>query len=315
MARGRSGDPLGRAIASTVVTVGSNGSYATLQEAIDFARGPSTIVRVEAGTYDSFVIDGFSGVDIHVVGEGNGPVFIDASSQPVTVRNTGSASIVEICDLVVHGGASHAALSVSGCLGPVVLDEIQVHGGPSQPGIRVTESAVVALQSSEVEGTPGLEATRSANVYVSRGSLDEIDLSLSSTAKLCQLDADETADASSSFVHYEGVMPAIDCDRFQRLGQAFELEIATEPGAFWLLLLSPSFLPFDAQADRTALGIQNILARGISHPTTGRSPTTLLLPPDASRIGRSIPLQLATVDRTGRSALRYSNLRTVIALP
>ena len=300
-------------------TVGPTGQYATIQEAVNASGAPFSVVYVEAGTYDSFSIDAPSG-NVHVIPDGSGPVVIDTTLGSLEIRNTLPGQTVQLVDLVINGNVAGPSLLIQDTLGTVILDQLEVHGGLGQPGIRSLSAAVIALQRSLVDGAPGLEATAS-KIYASRGAVDEADLNVGSTLKTTQLAPLVTLDPTSVHVSFAGVMPDISAPPFAALGQTTTLDIETEPGGIWLLAVSPDYgyldLPLPGLWQMAAF--LNVLAfselgSGATDPVTGLDTFALPIPPEGQLMGHEFVFQLMHI-AAGAPLLRPSNVLTLFAVP
>ena len=299
--------------------VGGAGPFATIQAAIDSASAPLTVVRVAPGTYAPFSIDAPPG-NVHVIGDGTGPVIVDGA--PIVVANTAFGQTVQLADLVVNGDAAGPAVAVAGALGLIVLDRLEVHGGPGQPGLSVAASPAVSLQRSDVDGSPGLAVAAGSAVYAGRGTLDAADLTGGSLLKTCQTTPAVTLDGTSQHVPFAGVLPDLGAPPFQSLNVPFDLAIETEPGALWQLGISTGAFPLDLGDPAfwqmlLMLDIANhvVLATGFSDGATGLDSHTLTIPPDGVLLGLAAPLQLWSIEIAPQLSVRFSNLLTVFTLP
>ena len=209
---------------------------------------------------------------------------MDTAAGPVRIENTPFGSLVQLGGLAIGDpGSPNAGLEVSGCFGVVLVDRCSVQGGAGQAGALAQGSPFVAIQKSDLSGTPGLRLEAGSNGVASRGSLDLLELAGSSTLERAQLPSATSVEPGSTLVELAGVMPDLDMPAFQTPGQVVGIDIETAPGAFWVLIFAPSVFWLDVPGSFEMVALVDpffflTLAQGLADPVTGLASLGLPLP-------------------------------------
>ncbi|MEM7308326.1 MAG: hypothetical protein AAF682_16725 [Planctomycetota bacterium] len=297
----------------TVLAVGPGGAFAEIQPAID-AAFPGAVVLIEPGTYAPFTVGPGSGI-VRIYGDGTGLVTVDTTAAPVVIQGLGFFDAVEMSDLTIGDPASpNPGIEVLSCVGTVVLDELVVHGGAGQPGVRVSASTQVAIQRCDVDGTPGLLAELGSVAVVGRGTLDAAELTGSSSVRLAGLSAAQTVEAGSTLATLPGVHPDIDAPEVVSLGSTFPVTLDGEIGGPYGLAFSTGFGWFDLPSPPWEMvGLINILQAPVlqSGVLTGPTPLNLPVPPNGAFFGLALPMQMVVVNPT-TFAFRWSNVTSIL---
>ncbi len=315
--------PYSADLPANILTVGASGAFSDIQSAVDAATAATTILRVEAGTYPSFVIDGLGIARLHIVPDGSGPVLIDASAAPVEIANIGILQAVELVDLVVTGGTSGPAVLVRSSSGAVLLDGLTVTGGAGEPGLDVRGSTALVASNSSLTGVPGALFQFGSRGYAGRGTIDTLELASGSTVQTCGVIPGATiAPGGTTLIEHPGVMPDLEFESFQSLGDAIPMQLEAEPGIFFQLYASQSTLPVDLNdpafwqmllvVDATA---NTLVTQGATNASTGLAAFSPELPALGVFLGARFTLQAATIQVVPQPQVRFSNPSTVIGLP
>jgi len=308
--------PWGSSLPGNVLSVGPSGAYPDVQSALAAVSGANPVLRLAAGTYPAFTVDGGLG-RLRLYADGSGPVVIDTSLAPLVIQNLGLTDSVEISDLEIGSPTSaNEAVVINACAGLVVLDETTVHGGVGQAGVHATASTRVALQRCSIDGAPGFAADTASLAIVGRGSLDAVDASGGSNVRLAQVSPTVTVDGTSVVTTLSGVHANLDAPEFASLGGTWDLAYDGEPGGVFVTAFSANLAWFDLPAPFEMVGLINIaaapqLATGVLSGT----PTlqTLPMPADGVLFGAAIPLQMVVVNTT-TFTFRWSNVASVVLI-
>ncbi|MEM7310906.1 MAG: hypothetical protein AAF682_29825 [Planctomycetota bacterium] len=306
--------PWSSGLPPTVLTVGPSGAFADPASAIA-AAFPGAVLLIEPGTYSAFTVTGAGIGTLRIYGDGTGPVVIDTSLAPVTIQNLGGLDVVELSDLTIGDPASpNAGIEVLNCTGLVVLDELVVEGGASQPGLLLQSSLRVAVQRCTVAGAPGAKLESSSGAVFGRGALDEIDVSGFSFARLAELAPAQTVEAGSSLTFFGGVHADVDAPELVPLGVGFTLNLDGEPGGLYGLAFSSQLAWFDLPSppwEMVALlnlAQAPLLATGV---LLGPTALNLPLPADGAIFGATLPLQMVVVNPI-TAKFRWSNVASIV---
>ncbi len=312
--------PYSSAPPANVFKVGAGGPYATIQSAISAATAPTSIVWVTPGTYPAFIVDGSAPPNLKVIGGGSGPVIIDTTAAAVLISGVPAGRTVEIAALSIGSTTSgHDAVDIVGCGGAIVLDALTVIGGSGMRGIDVAASTGVAIQRSQMSGTPGLRLAGGSNVAASRGSLDALAVITGSSLQVTDLvPGAVTVDGTQTLVANAGLMPDLNLPRFPSLGAYESFDLTTFPnsvvligistGAGFIGGLAPIQMPF--LLDPASLAILPILAAD----ATGHLGFGFELEPNVALLGLTFEVQVTSQDPS-TGVIRFSNLATMVGLP
>ncbi|MFQ5558786.1 MAG: hypothetical protein ACE5GB_14925, partial [Acidimicrobiales bacterium] len=296
------------------LTVGPLGDYADIQSAINAIATAQPVISVATGTYPSFTITGGLGTMVRIYADGSGPVIIDTTTGPVQILNLTAFDSAELSDLVIGNGASsNIGVLIQNCQGLVILDELEVHGGIGQPGIDVSASVRTTIQKSVVDGTPGVLTENGSLMFMSRGSLDDLEVTGISDATTCQLVTVSTVAPGSSLTELTGTMPDVAVTEFPGLGGPFVVDLQAHPGVLFGLAYSVS-VGWAQIPGFEMVGLVNLLtavplAQGVL--PTGTKTLNLNLPATGAIWGLPIGLQMVAIDLSNVT-LRFSNLATII---
>ncbi|MDF1798308.1 MAG: hypothetical protein P1V81_03960 [Planctomycetota bacterium] len=315
--------PWSAAQPANLATVGPGGDFATIQAAIDAATGPAAVISVAAGSYPSFSVIAPAATQLHIINDGSGSVLVDASTSPVEIAFTSFGQAVELVGVEITGGALARAVDVHDNLGSVLLDSSVVTGGAGQPGLVAAASLAVSIGRTTLTGTPGLQVGAVAEVYVGRGSIDNLDVSAGGAVQLSGLvPASTNALPGSEVVTHPGVMPDLQFGSFQSLGVPFSLDFEAAPASFYQLATSAGMFPLDLGDTNfwqmlllCHFGNYSVVNQGFTHPTTGQVNLTVELPADGAFIGAVLPVQGWTIAVVPSVQVRFSNLRSLVAMP
>ncbi len=307
-------------IPANILTVGPSGAFTSIGAALLSISTSNPVISVAAGTYAPFTVNPLTGPlagqTIRIIGDGSGPVIIDTTTGPVVIQNLGIGDEVELSDLIIgDGSSSFPGIVVQNCVGPVILDELEVHGGLSQPGIQVTGSTRTAVQRCTVDGDPGILGELGSTLVAGNGLLDEIELTGSSDARLAGLSgAGATFDAGSTVTFLPGVHADLNADEFPSLGGTLPVQVQGQAGSPFVIVASTSLSWFDLGNPFEMVGLINIfqapiLAQGIT--AAGITPLNFPVPADGALFGTPLPMQ-AVVVNPATLKFRWSNVISVI---
>jgi hypothetical protein len=244
-------------------------------------------------------------------------VQIDTSGGPVTIQNLGVTSSVELSDLTIGSASSpNAGLVVQSCAGIVILDELAVHGGAGQPGLRASSALRLTVQRSAVDGSPGSAVEQGSQVLFGNGALDELALSGASSARLAGVSPATTVDPSSTLTVLPGVHPDLGAPEFIHLGTTFTLSYAGEPGSLYAVAYSASLGWFDLPSPFEMVALLNlaqtpVLTTGVLSPVPIQQ--TLPVPADGVLFGAALPVQMAVINLTTQK-VRWSNVASLVGV-
>jgi hypothetical protein len=314
----RSAKPWSSAPPPNFLTVGPSGDYADIGSAIAALVGGIPVISVEGGTYPSFTIGAGVTYTVRILADGSGPVIIDTTTGPVTISGLPGTGAIEMSDLVIgDAGSPNKGLVIENCDGIVILDESVVHGGAGLPGVHVSNSSKVAIQRSDMDGTPGLLADLGTTMIASKGSLDAIELADASFVRTAELPAPSTVEAGSTLTVLAGVMSGIDAPEFPKLGEPFTLTLTGEPGGTWVLNVSLGFGWHDfpgALWELVGIASLPLNVLFVDGPMPGGTlPIPSSMPPDAVLYGFPIVLQTVVV-HPGTGVRRWSNVISLVPI-
>lgn len=313
--------PYGLNLPPNVVRVGPNGSHPTIGAAIAGLAGAETVITVEPGTYPAFTVAPPPGTSLRVIGDGTGPVIVDASIGPVLIHDTDFTKTVELRNLEIRPGSiAHASLQIVNCQGPVILDSLAVEGGTGRPGASLVASTAVTFQRCHLTGTPGLDEASGSAAYVSRGSLEAVAVSGASTATLCQvIPGSIQVSPDSTLLQLPGIMPDIDLHPFFPTGSLVNLRFEASAATPWFLAfaLGTQWTPLPGSPTDMVLLLDSGTLTALAQSTTdaaGRDVFQAFIPGQVGFEGLAVSLQaLAYEPSTG--SFRFSNVSTMIGLP
>lgn len=189
--------------------VGTNGGYPDLASAVA-AAAPGANIVVQAGTYAAFTID----KPVRITPDGSGPVVIDTSASQLLVQNIpAGASDLALYDLQIGGATSPFGLAVVNCDNEIILDGLQVTTATGIVGVTIDDCPRVAVQNCRTTGDPGIRLQNQSTVYLSLGSIDELDVASTSRVFYCDVTPGAVTTAPGAFATARaGVMPALHFD-------------------------------------------------------------------------------------------------------
>lgn len=313
--------PYSAALPANIRTVGVGQEFATIQEAIDAASDLQTVIRISSGSYPAFTIDAPGVESLTLVPEDGASVNIDASGEPLTVRNLALGQDVVLADLTVNGGSATEAVRLQNNLGALILEDLSVSGGTGQPGLVATGNTGVSVQGGLYSGTPGVAAVTSF-IYVGRSTVDALDLFAGAVARECDNSLGATnVDGTSVLTSYVGAQPELSGPRFGTLGQATAIQLEASPMAFYQLGVAGKTFPLDLQDPDfwqmlflLDFSSYSVLQSGF---TDGAGTATLEaeIPPQALFLGKRFLLQAWTLQAIPTAEVRFSGALPVIAVP
>ena len=314
-----SATPYSTATPGNVKKVGGNGAFSTIQAAINAATDPNSVVWVTPGNYDSFTIGATAlPSNLRILGDGTGPVNVSTANGPVQIMNVPAASGVEVSNLSIGGpGSSQNGIAITGCMGPVVLDELSVSCDGTHAAISVSSSAATAIQRSNIAGGTGLSVAGGSYVAVSRGSLSSL-VSTGSTVEMAMLTPGSTnVSPPASLITRTGLMPDIDLPEFISLSLPSALFLDAQPNAPFVIAASPRLgfqtlpgweMPF--LLDQVALAqLPTMFTDGLGLASVGFE-----VPPVAALLGFSFTVQAVVGDPIS-GVLRFSNVESMVCIP
>ena len=274
------------------------------------------VIAVEPGTYPAFSLDATAPDDLRIMADGTGDVIIDTSSVPVTIRDRAATQTLELRGLQIGSSTSaNHAITVRRCFGPILLDDLDLQAGPSKSGLYVRSSIALTVQRSDIAGSPGVSMGSGSFSYMSRGSVDELDLSGSSTLTMCQLaPGSATVEAGSSRIDLPGIMPNLDAPAFLTMNFPTPMEIESFPSSGYLLWFAArhGFLPSFETVGLLDFGTTYLYTTG-SVDENGRGMLSLAPPPEPLILGNGFPFQMLSLDPSNGTN-RWSNATTVIPM-
>jgi len=315
--------PWSASLPPNVVTVGPGGTFATIQDAVNAATGGSFVVSVAAGTYPSFSVFAPASAELHIIPDGSGPVLIDASLAPIDIGPTVFGQVVELVGLDVTSGSSNGAVFVHDNLGTVLLDSVVATAGAGQAAVHAQSSLAVNVGRCTLVGFPGLSVGASASVYVGRGTVDQMDLLPAASVETCGLTPGVTnVDPAATLVVHAGVMPDISVGSFQSLASPFTVTFEAAPATFYQIATGVGLIPLDLGDPSfwqmlLAVNFTNytVVGSGFTNGVTGLAVLPAELPGDPALLGATLPLQGWAVTIFPTISVRFSNVRTVVAMP
>jgi hypothetical protein len=322
--------PYSASLPANVLTVGSTGTYSTIDAAISAASAGNSVIVVQPGTYDAFTISSSAPAGLRIIGDVDGivsgatpgSVVIDTSTQAVEISGISSSGSVEMSDLEIGSTSSgNEGVSVVNCSGVVLLDELVVHGGGTGlAGVRVDESDRTVVQRSQIDGDPGLLLENASTALISRGSLDELELADSSFLRLCELSTTSTVGAGSTLIEYVGVMPDLDIPEFVSLQEDFTVTAEGAPGDLLVLLISTGLSFGDAPGNpKLQMAALASLSGNVTLflgdiPGGGTVSFTSALPASGLLLGVPIVMQPVTKNTTN-GVFRFGSGASIVGLP
>lgn len=301
---------------ATLLRVGPAEPFTTVQAALAAATLPDTVILVDPGLYPRFTIGPAVPARLRIVSSTNvGGARIDTACGPVVVSGIGLGNSVELSNFVFGETVlTGPALEISGCAGPVVVnDAVATSFGPA--AVTVTASGAVALQRVNVQGA--LVVGPASWVAASLGGCYSGSVAAGSVLERTEFSGGVAVAPGGADIERPGTMPQLTLPGVViPLGTPFDLTFTAWPSATWLLAISfglghvagasemPLFLDL-----ATLLIVDTRVA-----PASGTDVIPLALPPDPAFLGLPITVQAGAVN-TGTGALRTSNVRTLVGGP
>jgi len=314
--------PWSTTLPANMARVGPGGDHADIPSALAALAGQfSPMILIETGTYGPFIIDtGLLGT-LRLMPDGSGPVTIDTSTGPVVIKNLNALESVEINDMTIGDIASpNIGVVVQNCLGIVILDELNILGGPGMAGLSASAASKLKVQRTGLSGTPGFEVTGGSTALAGGGSIDLVDVSGSSSVRLAGVTpGGSTVAPGSLLTSYPGVHAEIDIPDLVPLNTTFIVNLSGAPGGtcFVLYSLFNSWLDLSGPAwEMVGLIDFNFGDIVFSLPLSGAGTFSLptSLPADGILVGIPIIFQTAVVHPfTGQR--RWSNVVSLTGTP
>jgi hypothetical protein len=313
-------NPWSAAPPANFLTVGPSSTYPDIQTALDSITTEFLpVVSIEGGIYAAFTVTPSGIGTLRILADGSGPVIIDTTSQAVEIENFGPFDSLEMSDLTIGDvGSPNAGIMVSNCTGTIVLDELVVQGGTGFGGIILDGSTQVAIQRSTVAGDDGLMMLNGSVTVVLNGTLDDIDLTGLSNARLGGLTTASTIEAGSSLTTLVGVQSDIDAPEFISIGSLFFIDMSGEPNGTCVLIFSLGLTWLDLPGSSWEMVGMSDFTFGdilLTVPLDGAGNFSLpgVLPLSGQVFGLPIALQTVVIHpSTGQR--RWSNVTSIIGI-
>jgi hypothetical protein len=167
-----------------------------------------------------------------------------------------------------------------------------------------------------MDGTPGLLVELASVLVASKGSLDDLELTGSSSVRLAELPTSSTVEPGSTLVELAGVMADVDAPDLVDLGVPFTITLSGEPGGTAVLLASLGINWLDVPGEFWEMvGLADLGSNflQVTLPLGGGSiglPSAF--PTSAVLWGFPIVLQSVVINPVD-SHRRWSNVATIIA--
>ncbi len=295
--------------------VGPNGLYPDLVSAVAVTPVGGSIA-VAAGTYPAFTLN--KAVRIFPVGDG--PVIIDTTLSKMVIRDIPASSAdMGLYSLIVGGPASPNGMEVVNCDNIIILDGLEVRTASIAPALVIDDSTHIAVQNCELSGGPGLRFDNASTCYLSRGSINSMEVLRNSDVTYCDVTPGSLAvGIGSSAVARAGAMPDIYSPIGWTADKAVNFDMSGQPNSFFVLLFSfrrgwtdmtPVF-PLDMVLLLGQSGATTFSA-GIIGPN-GTAQFSLTAPGSPSTFGSNVPLQVVGLDAVGG---RFGTTREAVFLP
>jgi hypothetical protein len=316
-----SATPYSLATPANVKKVGGGSAFSDIQSAINAATDPNSIVWVTPGNYDSFTIGATAPSNLRILGDGSGPVNVSTANGPIQILNVPASSGVELSNLTVGSAVvPQDGIVITGCAGPVVLDEVDVSCDGTHAAISVSAAPKAAIQRCDIQGGTGLSVSNASYVAISRGSLSSL-LSTGSTIEMSTLTPGSVnVSPASSLITRTGLMPEINLPEFVRLSFPDALFLSAQPNAPFVIGASPR-LGFQAPTATTTFEMPFLLdpfmlaelpmmvTDGLGAAIVGFE-----VAPLASLLGFSFTVQVVVGDPVTGTP-RLSNVESMVCLP
>jgi hypothetical protein len=310
--------PYSAAPPPNVYKVGGGGAFATIQDAINAATAPSSVVWVTPGTYASFSIGASAPSNLHILGDGTGPITVDTASGPIQISGVPASSGIELSNLSVGSATTpQQAIVVTSCACPVVLDQLAVSCDGSHTAIQVSGSPATAIQRSAIGGGTGLSVSGGSSVAISRGSLSSL-VSTGSTIEMTALiPGSVSVTPVSSLVTHAGLMPDVNLPELAHLSQPSALFLDAFPNSPFIVIASPRLgfasvpmLEMPALVDQSLMALLPVM----STDALGQAVVGFNISPLAALLGFTYVVQVGVLDPVG-GHWRLSNVETMVAMP
>ena len=270
------------------------------------------------GNYASFTIGSSAPLNLHIAGDGTGPVTVDTSSGPVVIANVPAANGVEIGGLTI-GSASTAqpGVQVTSCAGVVVLDALTVACNGTQTAMAVSGSPKVAVQRCAISGGTGLSVTTSSHVGLSKGSLSSL-VATGSTIEMTDLTPGSVSvTPAGSLLTRGGVMPNMIVNRFASMAAPQIMTIDAFPNAMYIPVASPTMTFTTMAGFEMPILIDPTYVfqfTPMMTDATGHGVSPFEIEPALVLLGFTYVAQVVCVDPS-TGTLRMSNMVTVTSMP
>jgi cytoskeletal protein CcmA (bactofilin family) len=231
-----------------VLTVGAFGEHATIQEAVDAIVAPGSIVLVAAGSYPSFTLAGPLPGGVVVRSDGSGPVVVDTTGGPVSIRDVPAGQWVWLSGLEIGtGSADVPGLVVRDSIGTVVLDELEVRSGATSVAATIDSALAVQIQDALFTGATGLRLEGASRCSAMRVPSTTLELAESSSLTSADFTPSLASVEPGSVWNALAVeAPIISVPWTAPLADQFDVQIEGASNAIWLLYASlGSVIQFD----------------------------------------------------------------------
>ncbi|MEC7584178.1 MAG: hypothetical protein VYE77_07655 [Planctomycetota bacterium] len=281
------------------------GGYPDIASAVAAAT-PGGNIAVAAGTYAAFTID----KAVRIFPDGSGPVSIDTSLGSFTIRDVpaGSADLA-IYDLTVGSAASGFGMEILNCQNVVVLDGLDISASGGVTGLLVDNTTHIAIQGCDFSGGPGLKFDSGSLGYLSRGTINVLEVLGASTLTYCDTTPGAmTVGALSLATPLPDAMPDIQMPVGWPGDKPLSMTVTAQPSSLYIVVfsqrrdfidLTPIF-PIDMVLLVEQLGATTFTA-GLVGPS-GTTVTSLVAPGGAGSWGLQLPMQVLElrINGTGR---------------
>jgi len=281
------------------------------------AATPGGNIAVATGTYAAFTID----KAVRIFPDGSGPVTIDTSLGALTARDIPAGSFdLALYDLVVGSVTSGFGMEILNCDNVIVLDGLTVSTTAGVTGLLVDDTTHIAVQDCELAGGPGLRFDSASFAFLSRGTVDAIEVLGGSQITYCDVaHGSLSVGAGSSADLLPDSMPAMRMPVGWSAQKPVTMTITGQPSSFYVVVfsqrrdfidLTPVF-PIDMVLLIDQIGATTFAA-GLIGPG-GTSAINLAGPPGAEGWGFNLPMQVLELRLNGSG--RMGTSRDAVFLP
>ena len=311
--------PYSSAPPPNVYKVGGGGPFVTIQAAVAAATHPDSVVWVTPGTYAPFTVGAAAPSNLRILGDGTGPVDVDTTSGPVQIAGVPATSGIEIGHLTIGSAATaQSAIVISNCACVVVLDELVVRSDATHAAVSVSASPGVAIQGCDAAGGPGVSASGSSFVAISRGLLDSLVSTASTIETTGIVPGSVNVTPPGSLIAHPGVMLAVDVPEYPRLSSPLTFTFDGFPSSSFTLVVATrlGFLSVPGVVEMPVLFdfAGATLLPPLPTSPSGHFEVTFEFPPVAASLGTTYIIQAAMVN-PGNGQFRVSNVASMVLMP